>query len=145
MDLILKSWCFSFTLLCNKLLQIQAFYYVSRFPPVGFDQQSSSAPCDVSWGYSYLEGSLGWNAQDGSLTWLAVDAHYRLGAQLGLLTGSFYFPVCPLHVSSQCDFGFSYCSRKWKLLFFLRYGPRSPECHFYCILLVKVGISPTQI
>lgn len=30
MDLVFKSWCFSFILLCNKLLKTQAFYYVSR-------------------------------------------------------------------------------------------------------------------
>ena len=30
MDLVFKSWCFSFILLSNKLLT-QAFYYVSRF------------------------------------------------------------------------------------------------------------------
>lgn len=143
MDLIFKSWCFSFTLLCNKLLQTQTFYYVSRVPPVGSDQQSSSAPCDVSWDCSYFGDSLGWNTQNGSLTWLAVDADYWLGAQLRLLTGSFYFSLCPLHVSYQCDLGFSYCRRK--LLFLLRYRLPHPECHFYCILLVKVDISPTQI
>lgn len=64
-------------------------------------QGDHAAPCFVSWGYSYLGVSLGWNIQGSSLTWWELALAMPWELSWGCLSpgGPRVCSVWPLHVA----------------------------------------------